>query len=284
MARAGHLAAEPVGVGQGATGIGGGFHHVDVVVDGAGMVGLAPQHVFQRREDLGRAPLGPRAGRLPVIPGRQVHQGFDMQQRDLRIVRIARCRLAHGLRIGRIERGTVGLGVAGIAAGECRDQVAFAGAGLACRCLRPRDRSQRRGVGRGVHRRIDVGAQHQRLAPVAHGALRIQALRLAERPRRLGVVEGIGQPQSLVEITLGERNGRADRKVQRAEVIPQRRGRERGFRSRRRLGREGAHLGLGGRELLVIAHQPSALVAPHAGHALRLQQRVELGLRGSRAG
>ena len=119
---------------------------------------------------------------------------------------------------------------------------------------------------------------------MAQGTVRIQDLRLAERPRRLGVVEGVSQLQPLVEITLGEWIGRADRKVQCAEVVPKRRGRERSFRSRRHLGREGAHLGLGGREFLVIAHEPSALVAAHAGNALRLQQWVEIGLRRSRAG
>ena len=151
--------------------------------------------------------------------------------------------------------------------------------GLGFERLRTFHRVQRGGVGRGVHWRVDIRPQHQRFAPVAQGAFRIQTLRLAEGPRRLGVVEGVGQSQPLVEIALGERMPGADRKMQRAEVVPQRRGGGRGFCTGGRIGREGAHLGFGGGELLVIAHQALGLVAGHAGGTLRLQQRVEIGFR-----
>jgi hypothetical protein len=53
------------------------------------------------------------------------------------------------------------------------------------------------------HRHVDVGAQHQCLAPVAHGALGVQFLRRLEGALRFGMVEAEGQPQALVEVRLG---------------------------------------------------------------------------------
>jgi hypothetical protein len=53
-----------------------------------------------------------------------------------------------------------------------------------------------------VHGRIDVGTKHKRLAPVAHGTVRILPLRLAKGAHGFRMVKGIRQPQSLVKIAL----------------------------------------------------------------------------------
>ena len=66
-----------------------------------------------------------------------------------------------------------------------------------------------------------LGAQHQRLAPVAHGALGVGVLRGAEGARRLGVIEGESKANALVEIRLGALAGGGDRYVQLAEIVVQ---------------------------------------------------------------
>ena len=48
-------------------------------------------------------------------------------------------------------------------------------------------------------------AEGERLAPGAHGAGGIEALGLAERANGLGVVEGEGEDEALVEVPLGQR-------------------------------------------------------------------------------
>jgi hypothetical protein len=73
------------------------------------------------------------------------------------------------------------------------------------------------------HRHVDVGAEHQRLAPEAHGTVGIELLRLAERALRLFVIEAVGQPQSLIEIGLCGRARRGDLVGERAEAVPHRR-------------------------------------------------------------
>src|SRR5690606_31557225 len=54
-----------------------------------------------------------------------------------------------------------------------------------------------------VTRYVDVRAERERLAPVAHRALRIEALRRAKRTRRLSMVERKVDDETLVEISLG---------------------------------------------------------------------------------
>ena len=55
----------------------------------------------------------------------------------------------------------------------------------------------------GLHQRVDVRAEHQRLAPVGHRQRRIEPRRLAEGAAGLGVVEGVGEVQALVHERLG---------------------------------------------------------------------------------
>jgi hypothetical protein len=61
-----------------------------------------------------------------------------------------------------------------------------------------------------LHRQIDVGPKHQRFSPEAHGAVRIELLRLAEGALRLAVIERIGEPEPLIEIRLRQLVRRCD--------------------------------------------------------------------------
>src|SRR5262249_31389314 len=110
------------------------------------------------------------------------------------------------------------------------------------------------------HRRVDVGAEHQRLAPRAHRAVRIVLLRGAEGAPRLGMIEAIGQAQALVEIAL--RNGTlgGDRRGERAEIVEQRRITRRRIAARSLRRRKGLRFGRL-RKLLVVAEQDTAVAA-----------------------
>jgi hypothetical protein len=81
------------------------------------------------------------------------------------------------------------------------------------------NRLQRELIGVGCQRSIDVGAIGQGFAPEAHGAARIEPLRLAERGDRRGMVEAIGETHALVEIALRLRTGGCDREVDLAEAV-----------------------------------------------------------------
>ena len=75
----------------------------------------------------------------------------------------------------------------------------------------------------GRERIVDVRAERVGLAPVAHGAVRVEPLRLSERAHGLRVVEAVDEPQSLVEEGLRPRTGRRDAVSERPEVGEQRR-------------------------------------------------------------
>ena len=129
----------------------------------------------------------------------------------------------HGIGIGRVERGAVGLRIGRIALEHRRDHRLLGRRRLAREPVGVGRQSDRAGVDRRVHRRVDVGAVGERLAPEAHRAIGIEPLRLAERGDRRGMVEAVGEAQSLVEIALGERVRRGDREMDLAEPVVERR-------------------------------------------------------------
>ena len=73
------------------------------------------------------------------------------------------------------------------------------------------------------HRHVDVGPEHECLAPEAHRAGGIELLRLAEGALRLAVIEAVGKYQALIEIGLRLCARRRDLVGQRAEAAPDRR-------------------------------------------------------------
>ena len=71
----------------------------------------------------------------------------------------------------------------------------------------------------GLHRRVDVRTEHQRLPPVRHRQTRIEARGFAERAARLGVVERVGEIQSLVDETLRGRAACRHRERMRSQIL-----------------------------------------------------------------
>ncbi len=205
-----HQPAEAVGVGLRPLGPVGRFDHVDVVVDRAGMLRIGRQHPFQCRDDVRGAALRRAAGVRPVIPGRQIHHRLGRQDSDLRILGKPPCDLGHRVGVGRVERLAVGGRTLRVAVGEGVDQSTLPVRGVGGVGLRLPQGLQGRRVGIRLHRPVDVGAEHQRLAPETHGAGGIETLRLAEGASRLPMVEGVGQAEPLVEKGLGLRAGGGD--------------------------------------------------------------------------
>src|SRR4029079_9415267 len=108
----------------------------------------------------------------------------------------------HFARVGRVEWWSGRLRIAAVARRERVNQRLLARARVACKRLRllcGRISGRERVF---LHRKIDIGPEHQGLAPEAHGAIRIELLRHAERTLRLAVIEGVGKTQALVEIGL----------------------------------------------------------------------------------
>ena len=85
------------------------------------------------------------------------------------------------------------------------------------------------------HRRVDVRAEHQRVAPIGHRRVRIEPRRLGERARRLGVIEREGEVDALVdeELRAFDRGGHRERVN--AEVLQPRRQRRVGSGVSRRV-------------------------------------------------
>ena len=188
------------------------------------MIGVLGEHPLQCGHDLGALRVRLSPARLPVIPWTEIHERLGVEHRDLVVVGELRRGLGHGGGVGGIELGAVGLRILGVARGQGCDQRLF----LRTRLGR---RQRARLLCRGEcgshrlldHRHVDVGTEHQRLAPEAHGATGIELLHLAERALRLLVIEGMGQPQTLIEIALRGRARRGDLVGERAEAVPQRR-------------------------------------------------------------
>ena len=143
--------------------------------------------------------------RLPIIPRAHIHDGFRIKHRDIIVVRkFFGGTWLHGGRISRIEFLAIGFRIFRIAFGQRRDQRicsqrSFCGSGERLRLLDGREGGLHRFL---RHRQIDVGAEHKRFAPKAHGAMRIEFLGLAESALRFGVIEGVSEPQPLIEIIL----------------------------------------------------------------------------------
>ena len=187
------------------------------------MVRVLGEHALQRRHDRGALRVRFSPARLPVIPGTDVHQRFGVEHRDLVVLRKLHRSLGHGRGVGGIQFGTVRLGVLCVALGQGRDQRLLLRARLGGKRARSLRRSERGRHCLFYHRHVDVGAEHQRLSPEAHGTVGIELLRLAECALCLLVIEGMRQPQTLVEIALRGRARRGDLVCERAEAVPQRR-------------------------------------------------------------
>src|ERR1043166_1933743 len=76
---------------------------MDIQVDSARMVRMPCQDVLGNPDGIANLPLGGLAIRLPVIPGREVHDGINSEYGYLRIVRKAPCSFGHRLGVGAVQ-------------------------------------------------------------------------------------------------------------------------------------------------------------------------------------
>jgi len=194
---------------------------VDVEVHRADVSRLALERAFEQGEDL----LRPRArlpAREPEVPGMHVHQRFRRERCDGRVLRICRRDVAHGLRVGGVERRAVGGRLRGVALRERGGEHALLRIGLR---REPRGflRQLRRAVDGGrLHRCVDVRPEHERASPPAERARGIALLRLGEREVGGRVIEREAQHQALIEVALRVLGGRRDGEVQAAETLEER--------------------------------------------------------------
>ena len=234
------------------------------------MLRVSRQDFLERRQHFGRAALGTRSRRLPVVPGLRVHDRFGIQRLDRILVRVLPGHRRHRVGEGGIERGALGARIGGIALPQGRDQRAVPRRCGGRQFHRPGQRGERRRQGFRRHRRIDVRAQHQGFAPVGHRQLRIRVLRRLERALRFGVVERERPAQPLVEVRLRGRACRAHFQAQGAQVVVQRHCAVGGLH---RHHREGPGLG-GLREHQRLEQRGTAGGRRRAHAATRVEQRV----------
>ena len=222
VAGAGHEIAEPLRARQGALRVRRGLDGVDVIVVGAGVIGVPIEHRLQRGHDLQRARRG--LSRLrPEAPGAQIHQGFGEERGGVEIVGICGAERAHRIGVGLVARSP--LAGPGLVAHRERVDVVPLGVTRALQSGHGTLDGARGGpLARGGERRVDVGAERQGHAPVGHGEIRIEARGLLEGAPRLVVVEGVDEAQALIEVALGERGGGGDRVRVISEVVEERHG------------------------------------------------------------
>ena len=75
----------------------------------------------------------------------------------------------------------------------------------------------------GLHQRVDVGPQHERLTPIGHRQVGIETRRLAKRPACLGMIERVGEIEPLIHERLGLTVARGYPEHMRAQVLQARR-------------------------------------------------------------
>ena len=207
---------------------------MNVVVNGADVARVAPQHRLQEGDDLQGALRG-LALRRPELPRAQVHARLGEQRRRVEIIGIALDELAHGVAVVESAPCRIGVGRGRMSPREGLDVEALV--------LRPLCR-ERAGllhslVGRLLSVRlgleIDVGSERKGDAPVGHGHLWVELGRAPEGSHGLVVIEGVHVTEALIEELLCLGTGRGDRVPVRAQAAHERRG-HLGARRLRRVG------------------------------------------------
>ena len=238
VAGSGHQSTQAVGRLDAALRVGRGLDRMHVQVQRTGMVGVARHHRFQGGDDLGGMAL--RAQLLVVVrPGLQVHQRLGVQHGRIQVVRALPDQARGGPGIGLVQCRTIFGGRLRVARRQRRDEGLLACAGRRCQFLRTLQAAPGVGMVGRVHAGIDMRPQHQRCAPPAHRALRVEFGGLEEGAFGRVVVEAPGQRQALVEPALHLRVAAGDRETVITQAIQQHRAGHRQFRGRsgRRVGR-----------------------------------------------
>src|SRR5438552_3929065 len=168
---------------------------MDIQVDGARMVRVLSQDAFGDPYGVANLPLGGLAICLPVIPGREIHDGVDREDRNLRIVRKAPRGVSHRLCVGAVEGGPLYLWVIRVTFDQGLDQGLFSRTGPRRQRFGFGDRGHGRIPGSFVHGCVDIGTQYKSLTPIAHGTVWVLSLCLTEGAQGFRMVEGIREPQ-----------------------------------------------------------------------------------------
>ncbi len=231
VARAGHQAPQPVRGGLGAARIRTGLHRVDVEMIGSGVRRIRREDTLEGDHDLLGARLG-RTLRCPQAPRAEIHERVGQERGRVEVVRELPRDIAHGIRVGAVERRPAGAGGRGVPGRQRGDQCPLAlGRGRRGQRARLIDRGERPKLALRVGRAVVVRAVRQRHAPRAHRARRIEAGGLAESGLGLVVVEAVDEPQTLVEEGLRPRRRGGDGAMVATQVVE-----ERGRDGRRRGG------------------------------------------------
>ena len=205
---------------------------MDVHVHRAGMLRIARQHLLGERDDV----LGARvwsAIALPVAPRPQVHHRLDIEHRGVEIIREPLVHTAHRVRVRRVAR----LPIRRRSEYRSRQRVdvrLLARRGAPLHRHRLLHQLVRLRLLVGLHQRVDVRTEHERLTPVGHREIGIEPRRLSKRPPRLGMIERVGEVETLIHERLRLAVARRHRERVRTEVLQTRRQRA-GRRRLRRL-------------------------------------------------
>ena len=217
-------------VGDGAREVVGRLHPVDVVVDGAGVVGVHLQSAL----DLLHEPEGAVVQGLPVIvpvvPAGGVHVRGRGEHLKFDVVGI-RLRQGAGLLVVRlVERFALRRRILRIAGGKRLDHRLFLPGRRPGQLPGPADRLP--GGLQLVLRRgalVQVGPVRERPTPVGHRVV-VETRRLVEGTPRFRHPEGVHEPEPLIEVLLTQLRRAAHRITDRAELRVQRHRQVRGVR------------------------------------------------------
>ena len=167
----------------------------------ARVVRVRAQHPFQGLEDLRGLGLHAAVG-LPQVPRPEVHERVGEQRGGVEVVGEAPRHLAHGVGVRAVQLRALCRGRIGVPLREGLDRRPLAVRGGTGQDHGPLDGREGSSLPIGVGRAVVVRSLAERDAPVAHRAGRVETRRLQERGLRLQVIEGVDEPQPLVEVRL----------------------------------------------------------------------------------
>ncbi len=198
-----HQRGQPLRTVERALRVGRGFDRMNVIVTGTRMIRMLPQCRFQDRHDLLRPRLRPPI-RAPVVPWPEHHHGFSRQGCGIGIIGSLPRNLTHRFGIGFVLHLAGDRFFSQVASGKGFHVGSLPGGGLRQTRSGLLNRLHGTGLYLGIHGRVDVRPQAQRHTPIGHGRIGIETGGLGEGRNRLLVIEGIDQPDPLIEKFLSE--------------------------------------------------------------------------------
>ena len=145
---------------------------------------------------------------MPVVPRRGVHQNLREQRLHVRIPRILLRPRPHRVCIGPVKGASLLRGGLRIPGREGTDEGPLLRAHVGCRgeSAGRLQSGPRRIVARRVHRGVDVWAQNEGLPPVADRTCGVETRRFPNSAVSLGMMEPVGENESLMEEALSARD------------------------------------------------------------------------------